>query len=233
MRQSPCSHRTVAATLILLAVLAGLAGEGRAAEAPPGKTVFTPELTHYLASAEHEQAVLDAARRHNERLPDKCPSMAFSSTGLMAIFAPIRMGADARPVEGAWNEPVTASGCGSTKQFNVLTFVAPGQPIAEVALLPGDTKADPALQRDALVNVYQGAALHAKDCQELIVTGTKFEAWEGEPVKNALHGPNARPWRETWTVWACRRVVDVPIHFVPDERGTGFRVVPREVKLKR
>ncbi len=124
------------------------------------------------------------------------------------------------------------SGCGNTLQFNFVTGVSANTPLKTVALLPGDSKTDLTLMRDGLMYAYQGATMKARDCKQEIVVETKFDTWEGDAIRTALHGPNSRPWKETWTVWACGKLVDVPIHFVPDNNGTVIHVDGPEVTAK-
>jgi hypothetical protein len=191
-----------------------------------------PELSRYVASEAHQRAVTEAARRTNDLLPDSCKTMQFQPTGLLRVNKAVQFDAQGHPSDGAWSEPVNGAGCGTTKRYNVMTVVSGNQPPREVGLLPGTTNADPFLQRDSVLHAFVGTARYSKDCKQRAITDTRFDAFEGEAVKNALHGANARPWREVWTVWACGSLVDVVIHFTPDDKGTGIAVRPEEAKLR-
>jgi hypothetical protein len=199
-----------------------------AAAAAPQSAV-TPGFAHFLASEEHRQIVLDTARRHSENVPNSCKSMSFALAAQVTIYAPVRI-EGGKPVEGAWAEPVMGTGCGKSIRFTALTIVAPGKAPVTLSLIPGDTRADPVLQRDSVKDVLDHVAAATGGCKELVVTDTRFDDWEGPAEKPAAHGRETRPWREVWTVWACGKLVEVPIHFTPNGAGTLYEVKSAEVK---
>jgi hypothetical protein len=195
-----------------------IAGEAR----PPGAG---GALTRFVGAAENRDAVLSVARQHEAALPDACPSAAFQKVGVLTLYRPVRFDAQGRPTEGAWRESVEATGCGTRRTFNVLTIIAADEPVRRVPLLPGGTIADPVLQQDALPDAVRGAAAANPGCRDGIVVDTRFDEFEGASAAS-------RPWRETWTVAGCGRLVDVPITFAPDARGTGIRTDPRAARLR-
>jgi hypothetical protein len=210
---------SLALALVLPAALAS-------AQAPPASV--SPEFSRYLASPEHRGAVIAAAQRMNGQLPGSCAAVEFRPTGSIIIGQPPRFDAVGRPVEGMWTEPVTATGCGATRRYNVLTIAAPDKPPRQVGLLPGTTHADPLLQRDGISYAFLGTTILVKDCKQRTITDTRFDDYEGPPAADARPGQQPRPWRETWTVWACGKSIDVPIHFAPDATGTAIHVTPGE-----
>jgi hypothetical protein len=220
--------------LLVAGVLLG-ATPLRAAEPIQNPSQFTPGFLAFLKSDAHRRALYDKAREQNARLPGSCPTVVYSLPGVITFFEPVTTDADGTPTQGVWAEAVDAAGCGMTRRYNIVTLAPPGKPLRTEAMLPGTTKADPLLQRDSLAQVYEAmtAATNQRDCKNVAITDTRFEAYEGGPVKNAKSGPNARPWRELWTLWACGRIVEVPLHFVPDEKGTAIRVSAQEVKLRK
>ena len=100
--------------------------------------------------------------------------------------------------------------------------------------MPGGTIADPILQRDAINYARLGATVASKDCKQLELVDTHFEAFGLREPKTADPGPNARfrPWWETWTLVGCGRKFDVPINFIPDERGTTIAQALGDVKAR-
>lgn len=183
---------------------------------------ISPEFSAFLQTGEHKAAILAAAQKASTLLHGLCPSYQFGLTGLVSLYRPFVMGSDGTPVAGIWKEPVSAAGCGETLQFNVLTMISPEKGVQVVPLVPGDGHADPVLMKDAMMNVYQYAHVRKPDCQQVQLVKTKFDGYEGEPIKDARDGPQSRKWQETWSIWACGDMMDMPIWFVPDATGTSF-----------
>ena len=84
----------------------------------------------------------------------------------------------------------------------------------------GTTHADLTLQRDTLFYADMGAAMVAKDCKNMVVTNTRFNALDTTSAPPPGVDPSRHPWSETWTMVACGHRVDVPFKFIPDNRGT-------------
>jgi hypothetical protein len=78
-----------------------------------------------------------------------------------------------------------------------------------IEMLPGQTLADPALQRDSLVGVKaSAAAANPKDCNRSIVTDTKVTT----PMSGGL-------WEERWSLDQCGVKADVEVTFTASARG--------------
>jgi hypothetical protein len=88
--------------------------------------------------------------------------------------------------------------------------------------VPGATHANLTLQRDALRYASIGAGVAAKDCKTFVVKNTRFESYGLQTPAMTDPGPGQRlrPWWETWSMIGCGKTIDVPIDFVPDEKGT-------------
>lgn len=144
------------------------------------------------------------------RAPDN-PKLVFDAAGEIA--------------SGVVTEPVLVEGCGITTQENVLSAVAHGQR-STIPGVPGTTRADPLLVRDtkpylAMYTATQGP----KDCQDQRVMNTRFEDFEGPPNPKAKsQADSGRPFRETWTVSVCGTILDIPVHYIPNEFGTAIDV---------
>jgi hypothetical protein len=202
-----------------------------AAQAP--QAALSPELSRYLASFAHRNAVIAAARQSNAQLPDACGTVELEPTLPVQIERAPRFDPFGRLIEGTWSEPVTVTGCGGTRRFNVETIALPHQEPQFFALLPGTTRADASLQHDGVRHVFMATADLVKDCRRLAVTDTRFEDYEGGSALKLKPGPAApRPWRELWTVWRCGKIIDVKLHFVPGAKGTTIKVNPEEAKLR-
>jgi hypothetical protein len=213
----------VFATFLLLSTPA-------AAQAP---ATPSPALSRYLASFAHRDGVIAAARQSNAQLPDACGTVKLEPTLPLQIEREPRFDAFGRLLEGVWSEPVTVTGCGRTRRFNVETIALPHQEPQLFGLLPGTTRADAAQQHDGVRRVFMATAGLVKGCPRLAVTDTRFEDYEGGSALKLKPGPEARrPWRELWTVWRCNKIIEVELHFIPDAKGTTIKVKPDEAKLR-
>jgi hypothetical protein len=216
----PRLHFAFAALLLLSAPAA--------AQAPAASV--SPELSRYLASFAHRNAVIAAARQSNAQLPDACGTVELEPTLPVQIERAPRFDGFGRLLEGVWSEPVTVTGCGRTRRFNVETVALPHQRPQFFGLLPGTTRANAPLQHDGVRHVFMATAGLDRDCRRLAVTDTRFEDYEGGPVPKVPPGHEARPWRELWTVWRCGKIIDVELHFAPDAKGTTIKVKPEAAK---
>jgi len=177
-------------------------------------------LASILQNPQHQKAVVEAAQQSSTWVNNRCGNATFAIAGLVAIYQPLALDAQARPIAGAWKERVTAS-CGTHRVLNVLTAVkAPGA-LTSGVLLPGTTRADPQLQRDAVryAAVASGGA-PPPSCRQAYVADTKFVGVEGEADPGLAPARRTPPWKEEWTMIACDKHSIVTLHFVPDATGT-------------
>jgi hypothetical protein len=127
-------------------------------------------------------------------------------------------------------------GCSQSGIFNVMTFVGKTGQIRTIGLLPGTTRANPILQRDAAQAALVGAFLRApagcKPSQSQRIIDTAFIEFSGAPAADVPSGRDPRPWKENWTVLVCNAQIIVPLHFTPDATGTTFTWSGAEVRLK-
>ncbi len=120
-------------------------------------------------------------------------------------------------------EHISVSGCGNDTILNLFFEVAPdGMKISSVAASPGTTHASILLQSEALRIAIASLQLLANGCSNAAVRNTRFESFGLMEPSTADSEPSAKfhPWWETWTLAACNRTFDVPMDFIPDERGT-------------
>ena len=211
---------TWAARLVKLSVCVAIAATAatRPAAADAG---VPPILAKIIASPEHQKAVIQAAQQGSAWLNNRCGGATFAIASDVAVYQGLELDAQARPTAGAWRERVMAIGCGTSRTLNVLTFVKSPGSLVSGTLLPGTTRADPLLQRDA----YRYAALAAAapaSCSQTYIANTAFAGIEG--AANASLPPERRypPWKEEWIVAACDKRSIVTLHFAPDATGTNI-----------
>jgi hypothetical protein len=180
----------------------------------------------FMVSDTHRLAVLQAAAATEKQLPGLCATSQFAYTGQYAVTVAPEFGADGVPTKGMWKEMVQSTGCGDSLTYNVVTVATPDKGVNVIPWLPGDGKADPMLVRDAMIGIIQYATAKNPGCKQTQVIKTHFEAYEGDPIPDALHGPNARKWKETWTLWSCGTQIQIPVAFIPDSKGTAWALPP-------
>ena len=225
--------RRIAAAALAL----GLVAAPAAAEAPPAEGGMTKEeiaqFQAFAAGAPYRNALFAAAKRQNDSLPTSCPEATFRLENNVVFMQAAHFDANGNPTVGAWVLRLDTEGCPHSVRLNLLTMVQPGQGARLLSLLPGSTRAEPALQRDALPFAGNGTvALRPKDCTAIRVIDTEFNGFEGTPLANAKPGRDPRPWKETWTVVACEVRIAVVIRFIPDATGTTISVKANEATLK-
>lgn len=123
---------------------------------------------------------------------------------------------------GLWRQSFPVSGCGNDTSLNFFFSAGADEKINTVVAIPGETIADLTLQRDGLIYANFGALLVAKDCKTFEVKNTRFEGFgiPNPPIADPGPDQHLRPWWETWTMTGCGRTIDVPLDFVPGEKGT-------------
>jgi hypothetical protein len=226
----PFLHR-IAVPLLLLATPA--MAQTPPAAVPPAAVSVTPPtavpvpprpimLPDYVKLPVMQAAVIATAKTQYDRLPGACPAVSLKPTGQLTVYQALNIGVDGKPIAGVWSERVTATGCDPARTLNVLTVNhADGEP-ERVALMPGDTHADPLTQKSALQYV-QAIVAHspvAASCHQIAFTDTHFDGYDGLPSPEVTDGRDNRPWRESWIMTACGSTYSVGLLFTPNAQGT-------------
>jgi hypothetical protein len=142
-------------------------------------------------------------------------------------------------VSGRWTERWTVDRCGVSVPYVVKFDRARDGDLdvsmqrevadAEAATVPGDTLADPVLQRDTLAFLAQRdlweAGPEARCRTRKIVATEVLMPLAGDEVENAR--PIAGRWVERWTLDRCGASVDYVIRFSTTRKGTTFVADPQ------
>jgi hypothetical protein len=188
----------------------------------------------YLASSAHNDFVKTALNGLPPEVFTRCPAFRPSEPDVV-LRKPIAFAQDGTPNAGAWVESFPVRGCGNDTILHVNFAADESGKLNVFASLPGTTRADLILQHDAVAYAFIGPRLRVKDCAQMFVTNTRFEALEPLPVPDAsaktkpLPKVTARAWREVWSVSGCGRRFDVPMRFIPDETGTQIVQKTQEI----
>lgn len=155
-----------------------------------------------------------------ERIPD------LPGTGIVAldnrVVQPVAFDPNGRMNSGAWWERFPVSGCGNDTVLNIYFTVSRDSKVNTTTGNPGTTRADLALQHDALPYALLAANARTKECNHFDVKDTRFEAYglKRPPTPDPGASDRLRPWWETWTVIGCGHTYEVPLNFIPHSTGT-------------
>lgn len=174
--------------------------------------------TNFLNDPNLRQNIINAASRSTVILQNPCAEAQYRVATTPIVLKPMAFDASGGPVAGFLKYPVKEDGCGVTRILNVFVIVQGPRQVATVPYLPGSTRADPALQKDAVQYAANWAAIAVgknDDCKVKYIADTEFLEQEA-----ALPGAKVAPWREQWTQIQCHRKVTIPLRFIPDATGT-------------
>ena len=204
--------------IVLLLLLGGCA-------TTPGPTSRPSTLSELLLALDASEKMGGDAR---------CRSRTVSTT---EVLVPVELAAQG--VSGRWTERWTVDRCGVSVPY-VVKFdrardgdldVSMQLEVADVeaATVPGDTIADPVLQRDTLAFLAQRDLWEAGPearCRTRKIVATKvLMPLSGDEVENAR--PIAGQWVERWTLDRCGASVDYVIRFSTTRKGTTFLADPQ------
>ncbi len=174
----------------------------------------TAETQAYIESAANRNGMVAAFEAAAQRWLPGCAEVTTIEPRTV-VYKPIRLNADGQPAGGMFRESATLRGCGLSVRANILAVALPDAPMRRISLLPGTTIGDPMLQRDALRYAFSGAqGAIPKDCRDLDVRNTEFMRYDPKNLEGK------KPWREIWTVSACKVMIPVEMIFQPDADGT-------------
>ncbi len=190
-----------------------LLAAGRAARADDG---VDPRFLAFIHGDAHQAAVLKTATEQAQGLPAPCATAQYRLAGDLALFLPPQFDGGGRITHGLWREQVLADGCGTVELLNIFSLATPSGEPKLLGGLPGTTRADLPLQRQALLIAVRGLPDKASLCHDMRVVDTAL----------APDAPKERtaPWRESWTVLACDEAYPVPLRFTPTADGATIEL---------
>jgi hypothetical protein len=169
--------------------------------------------------SEEQKAVMGGMQEQWHAVAPECATPQLKNMSIRVIQAPV-FDVAGNPTRGAWMMVGEFDGCGQTRVLNLRYGFGSEGKLIRIPMLPGTTRADPLLQRDALFHARMAmAGLAPKDCKEIAVIDTKFLRY-GDELPNARPGFETHVWYEEWQVKECGVVGTVPISFIPDATGT-------------
>jgi hypothetical protein len=183
-------------------------------------------IAKLMANPSEQQSVLSAAQRSTVVLQNPCPSAQYNIETKYFPYTPPVLDSAGQITSGAWKQVVEGQGCGTKRVLNVLVWAQEAKGLSMMPLLPGASRADLALQKDAVKFVVQALATvpggREANCKIGYVADTEFL----EQENTILPGAKGPSWRELWTMVSCTQKALVPVHFIPDSTGTSISAGP-------
>ena len=203
---------TTARSAIALAL--GLLAAPALAQTAAKPAALEPAMEAYIKSAQRQSEMAATVRKMIPVVAGECKAAKAAGPTRTQVYKPLTFDRSGQPIAGVFREIVPLDLCGETVELNILATAKPTGAVERINLLPGSSKADPILQKDALQSAYVAASA-GKRCTPFAVRNTAA----GEKQ------PDGR-WDETWDLLVCGERVPVSLTFVPtQEGGTNFKAV--------
>lgn len=212
-------HHRLAGAGLLLGLLLDTGGPASAATDPQ-------KFQSYLYSDAYKAALSQAWKKVPRAVLPACPSLTDGKASV-TLEKDVTFDGSGLPRSGAWWGRYPVIGCGTERIVNIF-FQAEPSGVRFLVTLPGRTRANVVLQRDAMTYAFIGAGTKVTDCREMVVADTAFDGFGLSAGDKTA--PETGPWRETWTVAACGKTLAVPLEFIPDATGTTINQRPAEVR---
>jgi hypothetical protein len=187
-----------------------------------GQALVDPLLQKLMLSTAYRANIARLFSSLPSDVFQRCSTLVTKDSTVTVLKQPT-FAADDCPISGVWKQSFPVSGCGNDTSINFYFFAQPNEKITSLIAAPGDTHADPVLQRDAMGYVMIAARTQAPSCNAPHLRTTHFDGRLEAQPDSAIARTGPGGWRETWTVSTCGKLLAVPLTFVPD--ATGTRVV--------
>ncbi|HLL28249.1 MAG TPA: hypothetical protein VKT73_11470 [Xanthobacteraceae bacterium] len=194
----------------LVSLSAGFADDGpdvSRADRGPITRAYGAKIASRVFSGEFAATRADALRKSGANIPGYDCKGARLSALIEALPYPVS------PQSISWVERYLVD-CEPRARRNLMLFLEDEKSRA-IELLPGETKADPRLQRDSIrVAKVAASTANPPGCEKSWVTDTR----EIEPYKDGN-----TPWSESWKFDLCGKRAEVEMSFTPAAgAGTSF-----------
>jgi hypothetical protein len=220
-------HFGLKLTTMALLIVSVVHAEAQDAGAPPSASI-NPKFDQFVRSPDDRDAVNKFIASQIAGQGTKCTTASIRLQSVAVLQPAVFSTEGTRPTAGVWKETVQIDACGAAYTWNVLTIVRAGDgTLVRRLMLPGSTRCDPALQRDAALTVYTNVRTGVeKSCEakDFLIKDTKFVAFDPATIPNAKAGRNAHAWTENWSIVACGREIMTHLTFTPDSSGTSIKV---------
>jgi hypothetical protein len=142
--------------------------------------------------------------------------------GAISFPLPSQMNRFPAPNDGIWAEHVKIRACDKVRQINMLAVSRrDGEPVL-LTLLPGETRADPAIQREAeRIGATTITKADGETCSDTPVAfNTRILGYaQAGGVAGLAKQDTGNGWFEEWSYRFCQKDVAVQMAFMPNDMG--------------
>ena len=180
-----------------------------------------PTLQAFIASPPFQAYIGSLFSKLPPDVFQRCKSFV-SKGSTVSVAIPAVFASDGHPISGAWKQSFPVSGCGNDTTINFFFTAQASENIVTVMGAPGDTHADPILQKDAIHYAMLAALPKAGTCTEPHILTTRYDGVATMPREDSKASAHSgkQPWHETWTIAACGSTIRIGMNFIPDAPGT-------------
>ncbi|RYF00117.1 MAG: hypothetical protein EOO77_34520 [Oxalobacteraceae bacterium] len=176
----------------------------------------SPALQALVVSSDYQANIARLFSQLPASVFQKCPSLV-SKGSTVTMIEPVSFAPDGYPTSGLWKQSFPISGCGNDTTINFFFRAQSDKKMHSIVGIPGETRADVALQRDAFRMAVTAVQAAVPNCEQITVQDTKYLG----PV-----GASHEAWQESWLLAVCTRPTHVTLTFTPDDTGTKILVSP-------
>lgn len=219
-------HRAITlAAGLLLAVGAAPAAAQQSAQDAGQQT--SEQFTQFVISQPYVQTLMQliAAEEAKQGIKDCADQGSFSRDKLWIVEQIDFDGESGPPTAGKWLDRLDVEHCGQTMTYNFLISANEDGTPQIATLIPGNSNADPQLQRKTISLAEETASEHAAEldptlasCPDIWVKYAEFEEQIPEDSPKLTDGATGG-WTETWDVEVCERTVPLEMTFLTFDAG--------------
>jgi hypothetical protein len=180
-------------------------------------------LRNFLSDTHLKQNIINTAAKSTAITRHPCPTATYATEDAIEL-RPMMFDPSGNPESGELKIPVKEDGCGAGHLLNVYLWVQRESSIAVTPMLPGTSRAEDVLQKQAYPYVLQAAGGPEPNCQTGYIEDTRYVGERGKPEK----GAKAAPWKEVWVLQSCGWRAEVPVLFTPNASGIKVTAGPKK-----
>jgi len=189
-------------------------------------TAQTQALLQFAANnARFDKTVSDRARTVFNRQFPGCGKIDRLVRQLPQALSPLTFPPAANtdkfpaPMQGLWIEHIKIRACSRVQQVNLLAAGKADGEVVMLPLLPGDTRADPAIQRESERIASAAVVKSDSDCSDApVIANTRFLSFKGTN-ETLSQTDTGQGWFEEWEYRFCQKMVTTQLAFTPNTEG--------------